>query len=626
MEFRGAAVTLAMVLALLTLWMLLHPYRGVAQDGQLYALQALARLHPALAGDLYLQNVSQDRYTIFSPLYAALIGIAGLPAAALALTLLCSAALLGAVWDVARQLTDRATAFFAVALLVVVGGAYGSYHVFNFLEDYLTARSLADAMIVLALACHLRGRRGTALALAAAALFVHPLMALPGLLLLVCLELPLRFCLSGALAGIVAAFGIALAPRFGFAAARLSTVMDPEWLGIVRERSQFLFLPLWTLNDWTVNARPFLSLILSVTALADPRMRRLGIAAMLVGATGLAVASIGGAIGPAALLVQGQAWRWMWVTALVSVLLLAPTVVQLWRDEKCGPLCAILLLSAWSFEVGEILPCILPALALWIARPRITAPLAALLRWAAIGLGAGVLAWVLANAGIALSRMIGQTDRGPLLMQRLASLPELRDFCLLLLWGLWWLLSAPREWWLPASAAVALLAGLAVILPLSFRQSTRVAAATAGDEFTDWRGSIPPDSSVYVAPPTDAGGFVWLTLGRPNYLCVDSSAGVVFSRETALEVRRRSEVLRPVESPDWRILSRLSRRAGDPKEPPPRPLTAASLVRLCADPALGFVVSRERVGFEPLPHRHPGAWQGWNLYDCRRVRAAATAS
>jgi hypothetical protein len=49
-------------------------------------------------------------------------------------------------------------------------------------------------------------------------------------------------------------------------------------------------------------------------------------------------------------------------------------------------------------------------------------------------------------------------------------------------------------------------------------------------------------------------------------------------------------------------------------------------VRLCADPALGFVVSRERVGFEPLPHRHPGAWQGWNLYDCRRVRAAATAS
>ena len=53
--------------------------------------------------------------------------------------------------------------------------------------------------------------------------------------------------------------------------------------------------------------------------------------------------------------------------------------------------------------------------------------------------------------------------------------------------------------------------------------------------------SFPPTSTVLVAPPRDVGAFVWFTLGRPNYLALDQSAGVVFSRATALEVRRRSD-------------------------------------------------------------------------------------
>jgi hypothetical protein len=132
---------------------------------------------------------------------------------------------------------------------------------------------------------------------------------------------------------------------------------------------------------------------------------------------------------------------------------------------------------------------------------------------------------------------------------------------------------------------------------------------------------MPLDSTVFVAPARDVGSFVWFTLRRPNYLALDQSAGVVFSRATALEVRRRSLVLLPLTDPTWKILSGIRRHAAKLKDTAPtRPLTADSLVQVCSDPRLGFVISPENVGFDALRHTGEGAWKDWNLYDCRRAR------
>jgi hypothetical protein len=122
---------------------------------------------------------------------------------------------------------------------------------------------------------------------------------------------------------------------------------------------------------------------------------------------------------------------------------------------------------------------------------------------------------------------------------------------------------------------------------------------------------------VLVAPSHDVGTFVWFTLRRPNYLALDQSAGVVFSRATALEVRRRSEVLLPLTDPTFKIWSRIRRHAPAAST---RPLTAESLAQVCGDPKLGFVIAPENVGFEPVRHTQAGPWKDWNLYDCRRVR------
>src|SRR5271156_7016727 len=99
-RIQNTWVATALALMLVLLWLTLHGYQGFAGDAQIYAFQALARIHPALSTDLYLQNTSQDQYTVFSPVYAWFIGWLGLENAARVLTLFFTAWLFAAGWEV----------------------------------------------------------------------------------------------------------------------------------------------------------------------------------------------------------------------------------------------------------------------------------------------------------------------------------------------------------------------------------------------------------------------------------------------------------------------------------------------------------------------------------------------
>src|ERR1700722_19098519 len=156
---RSKLAALSLVLMLTTLWLALHGYHGLIGDGQIYAFQAFARLHPQFAADLYLQNTSQDQFTLFSPLYAWCIGPLGLENAARLFTLLFTLWFLAAAWSFASALTGRGTASLAVAFLLIVAGDYGASGVFQILDPSLTARLPAEALIINALACHVRGMK-----------------------------------------------------------------------------------------------------------------------------------------------------------------------------------------------------------------------------------------------------------------------------------------------------------------------------------------------------------------------------------------------------------------------------------------------------------------------------------
>jgi hypothetical protein len=620
-------VHLSLALLSLMLWLALHGYHGITEDGQIYAFQAYARIHPQLAADLYLQNTSQDQFTLFSPLYGWFIGLLGLENAARLLTLISTLWLLAATYGFARAVAGRDTAWLAVAFLLIVAGDYGGSGVFQLLDPFLTARLPAEALIISALFCHAHRMKVLGLLLTLAALFIHPLMALPGLLMIVCLWLPLRMSVAGAIGGVLVTLALAVLAVKAQAFSHVLTVMDASWTEVVQERSQFLFLQLWSIRDWAVNARPFIFLAITALAVTDERIRKLCMVAALVGGAGLAVAFIGGLIGPVALLVQGQAWRWVWIGVFVSAALAPLTLLQAWRDEKCGPICALLMVLGWTLPGVYGTACASIGLIFWVARAHMSSRLASHFRWVSAVLGAAIVMWTLVKCWAIVASTTppsGHTASG---LAQVRNIFALKIPAALLGALVWWGVRTRRTTWVPMVLSAMLTVFSLLIFPAAFRQARTLGAAAEILEFSDWENVIPPTAMVLIAPPRDVGAFVWFTLARPNYLALDQSSGVVFSRTTSLEVRRRSEVLLPLMDPDWKIQTGLAKTDGGRKKvATTRPLTPQNLVAVCADPQLGFVISPENVGFDPLHHERAGAWKNWNLYDCRKVRSALPAT
>ncbi len=544
-------------------------------DARLYAVQALARYHPNLFNDLYLRNASQDSYTLFSRLYAPCIDLIGLGNAALTLTLTFKILFFAASWVLARRLFNSGCAFLAVALIVVVPGTYGAFGVFQYAEDWLTARSAAEALVVTAIACSMCGRRLAALAIACGAMLLHPLMALPGLLWLFCLWLPLRLSAWGAAAGMLLVLAVASIASWTPSIAKL-IVMDVAWLEVVRERSQFLLLQFWRASDWSLNARPFLSLSLGVLVIDDVRVRKIGAAAVLVGAMGLMLALIASLVGPVAILLQGQAWRWVWVTSFASVLLLVPTLRALWRPDRGSVPCAALVICGWMFSPIGGMICLAFALILLLERDFIN-------------------------------------DRVAKYQRSMGALSEFLSLTAVAAFTFW--IRGKRRTIVLSLATAGLATACLYSLSHALHDGTRVGSVAEIGAYSDWRRAIPPEASVLVAPVRNSAAFAWFTLQRSSYLTVDQSSGVVFSRATALEVRRRSQVLLPLMDPDWRLLSKSSTSV--------RPLTRERLMSVCRDPQLNFVVAAENIGFEPLRHARAVGPQDWYLYDCRIVNGTS---
>jgi hypothetical protein len=427
-----------------------------------------------------------------------------------------------------------------------------------------------------------------ALLIACGGMLLHPLMALPGLLWLVCLWLPLRLSALAAAGGILLVLAIASSASPGPSIGHL-VVMDAAWLEVVRERSQFLLLQFWRAGDWSQNARPFLSLSLGVLAIDDARVRRVGATAILVGAAGLTLSLIASLVGPVAIFLQGQGWRWVWVTSFASVLLLAPTLRVLWRPDRGGLFCVPLVICGWMFSAIGGTICLAFALVLWLVRDFIKDRVAKYQR------DMGTLLESLSLAAVAAFTFWIRGRRRPIVL---------------------------------SLATAGLFTACLYSLPRALHEGASIGTVAEIDAYSEWRRAIPPDANVWVAPVRNSAAFAWFTLQRPSYLTVDQSSGVVFSRATALEVRRRSQVLLPLMDPDWTLLSSMSQAhtSGGESAGSLRPVTRERLASVCRDPQLNFVVAAENVGFEPLRHARSGGQQDWYLYDCRIVNGASPSA
>jgi hypothetical protein len=565
-------------------WALSHPYRGLIHDAGLYTLQAMSHLHPAqLSGDAFLRFGSQDAFTIFSPLYAAIIQVLGVEQAAAALTLGAQIALFTSAWFLARSVSSAPMSLLGVCLLVAIPGYYGADRVFTCIESFLTPRMLAEALVLAGMACLLRERRVLAMALMALAALLHPLMAAAGCAALLCATVAIPYPRAACIAA-AAALGLA---------AMISGSMDTAWLALIKERSPYLFLGNWHMEDWAPCVVTLATLIAGSSSCLEAPARHLCRVVLITTLGALALTAIACDGLHLALLTQLQPWRCLWLGTAVATLLLPLIVVRSWQSGISGRMRTVLLLAAWLFGSNEFALEVLGLLALVSLLGDRLAP--AHVRWVYRG------AWLM--LAVALTWRVGSNlefsdayylEPGvPLWVRRTMSF--VHDGAVpgaigaVVVW-LGTVRDARIRRVVLGSGIAAGAAAILCLAPLTWRAwSYQEFSPVNTAQMAPLRDALPPHAEVF---NPEGPLMAWLLLDRPSYLSVIQTSGLVFSRAAAFEFHRRAMALDPALPAAVFMGWNTGGTALNP--------SVAQLQRLCAIGAVPYLVTSADLGAPAL--------------------------
>lgn len=620
--FAGSHLdTLVLAMFAVAAWIAMHRYQGIWHDGVLYAGQAIFRLDPApFAKDLFFAYGSQDGFTAFTGIYALAIEKLGLPMASALLLGMAHVAWIASVAWLLRGLLGGLAFWQALILVTVLPATYGPFGVFAYGEPFLTARIWAEPPALLAVACIVRGHRVAAIASLAFAAAMHPVVAFPAALLVFFSGWRGRQRLGIAGVGLVvlAVLSAAGIPPF----VSLTQTMDPLWLDLSMARSPWVFLDRWSTAEYQEPL--FLALLLTTAALvAAPERSRLWWSALGVFLVGMGLALLA-VYWPAVLLIQMQPWRVLW---LVKILASAAAMFLLQDTWSASPYARILLgaLAACALTLDSTgLVCAAPLFALLVVRhrfglePRLP-PWLYPLGWGAIVLVIGEkVFWEVLLSSHALdftSPPFGKLS----LANRVLIIAQQSAWLVFppLLLGVWWVLHhrpRSRGWlWLLSAVVLLFFAGhwqassRNQVVEDSLRETgdVELASLIQARHLTYWGDGLPT---------------LWLALHRGSYASPQQAAGIIFSRQTAIEADRRLARLKGAGFPDAR-LERVPKASDEP--PKVVAIKLDGLIQLCHDPILDFVVLPQPVvGATPLslvgisPSR-----QKYPLYACAALRA-----
>lgn len=536
---------LATLLLVAALWCATRPYRGIVHDAQLYLAQAMHRLDPVTFGaDLFFRYGSQDRYSVISALYAPAVQALGPGGAHLAFFALASALWLSAVYALALGLANsRRLALAACVTACTVIPTY-TYGVLQFGEPFATPRLLVEAAGMAALACIARGHRLPAYALAAVAMALHPLMALPVIGLLLVLSGPItRVFLPVLGAGTTAAIGLGLMGIDPFD--RLFHPIDPEWLGLLKKGAQHGFVADWGWQTLVICTLPAVCLYFTAR-LGTPLERRIA-----TGASGIAVASVFaswllGDIFANLLVLNLQLWRALWLPTLLAACLAPAVYAMLPTGGAARPLfLAAIIINTVEARFGNVaLPFASATLALasvaaLAAMQTHTARLRRMARLASSALAAAATLLAIAEITAFATQETAAVLRDTLLR---GSLILTLALCLLAL---------ARDW--PASLGLTLaLVALTVILvattaAVTDRRDARMRLVTGTAPIDPRFVTALSGRTVYWEQGVE---LLWFRLRQPSYYSCFQGAGAMFFRETATEHARRGAGLRGLNAAD----------------------------------------------------------------------------
>ncbi len=535
---RPVWTTAFLLLVTLALMFGAMPYRGIRHDGILYMGQALSHLNPAwAANDLFFAHGSQDKFSIFSPIVAWLFG--HFDAAVVNMTLLRGAWI---VWLVALLALVRdlpaGERWWSVLAVIAATHFYGSARIFSFMEPFVTARTWAEPVSLLALVAMMRGRMALAFGAFALGLALHPLVALPvgAVALTYLIGQDRRWAAVVLLA--LPVYGLAFAGVAPFT--NLLRTYDPDWYRGTVMANDIVFISEWTLGDAAAALAHAVVIWLACRG-DDKPFARLGRATVIASPLLCLISFIGADVFHNVLITQVQLCRVTWLLDLLALASLPGLLLREWRrgtKGRCAALAVFVAMFAlddwvpngWLFAAWAAAALLLSASRLEI-KPRV--------------LGLAMIATVLCGLGIiglqvqnALSQ-IGMHEQGTKVAEPLSiffatplmSLPVIGT----LIW-LWERGGVPR---MLAATVTAALFGVAV---------------THWDQRTPWaryvesapRGahpfaaSIPPNAQVYWHEQPAA---TWILLQRANFISTNQTSGLLFNRATTLDALDRIPAL-----------------------------------------------------------------------------------
>jgi hypothetical protein len=604
------------ILLVVGIWLAFHPYAGIVHDSRLYVAQALRALHPEIFDkDFFFAFGSQDDFSLFSKVFAPMVGLLGPTAATMAGVALSHVLWLSGATALALRLApDRASAVAGLAIVAGMPAFYGGWLVFSLGEGFFTSRLPAEGMALWALWALVGRRLGLACALAVTCALFHPLVGLTvfavGFVFLVLRDV--RWIALG-IAGLAVISVLAFAGIAPFDA--LARTMDPEWLAVVQKRNIFVFPGHWPAASFAYLAF-FIMTAGAVAALLEGWRRRLVVAAMAAAMGGVLVAYIGGDLLHNAFVIQVQPWRAIWLLAVLAHLGAGFLMVRLWRLRPDGLALIALIAFAWLLSefVNNRLGVALGAFACTVAVLRLrdfVRPIPAVLCAASIGLLYLLVVLLAAYRGKVVVDLLDVVPGQITFWDAFVRLTEIEGAATAVI-----VITLARCWPEVARKALPVMALLLVAASAAVwdRRSDIEIALTAEVPPADFDQALAPDAQVFWE--RDVRG-TWFLLRRPSYFSSLQGSGLLFHRETAMTFVHRARVLEPLMGED---MTEWSHRT-DPKEPEYIPLPALDrgmLVYACRqDSSLdALVLSRAVEGAYTATWSLPRTfYHPWLLYE-----------
>ncbi|MEW5781226.1 MAG: hypothetical protein ACOY6N_07940 [Pseudomonadota bacterium] len=529
-----AAVALAVLLLLY-----LRPYHGIRHDSTLYLGQALLRWRPEIFGqDLFFVFGSQAEYTVFPYLISRLFDTYGPAQIFLLLTLVGRLLFLVASWALLRRLFSATHAFWGLLALLILSPMYGGNGVFSYGEPFLTGRNIAEPLVLVALALWWADRRRLALFISLVAASIHPLQAIPALLVFwIDLVRQDRRWLHLLWSGVLAALAALLEVQ---PFAHLLAAYDAQWFAWIETPNSNCFLTQWRAVDWCYLAFDVFAIGL-VAHWAEGRLRVFAQTLLIAGAIGLGASLLLVDLMHLVLPAGLQLWRVHWLMHWLAMASLPWLLWVSYRQSGSWQSMRLLLLFAMLAVAIPVGPMPLPPYAililmpLFLAWPWLSSRLGGVFkRLLAIGLAAmvlvsyGRLVWMVWNLYLQLpdARDVFRPE------VVLLSYPPAAGILLAGLVVAWW------RWQWMRMPLLGVMLGATVLAGLHWDHRNPWTRQVEAAQFSPglFGVEIPPRAQVFwegelLAP--------WLILNRPSYMNNLQNAGLLFNRGTAEEAHRR---------------------------------------------------------------------------------------